>query len=377
MRILYDHQTFMYQSIGGISQYFTQLMISISSYATPVLSLDNTKNEYAKDIAKFSIVPLKIEHGTSRIKRIADRILGINPRKKNSEMSLSALIQGKYDIFHPTAYDPYCLTIPKRAPMVITFHDCIQENFPEFFSPDDNMTVCKRAYISKADAIICISKYTKSQFLKYFEYDEKKIFIVPHGIDHGFYNNAGRNGENYLNKYGKYLLFVGGRQGYKNWLFWLRAVAPIILKNEHTNILCTGRCFTTQEKNLIVELGLKDRVFSVSLSRYEMPAVYGGARCFFYPSLEEGFGLPTLEAMASGCPVALSDIPVMREVAGESALFFEPKNSRAIAETCENLLSDDELCARLKKAGLEHSLNFNWQRTAKMTMSVYEQVIGL
>lgn len=376
VRVLYDHQTFMYQSIGGISQYFAHLMNNLPPGITPLLSLDNTKNESALDLERFATKPFRTTGQRSKIQRLINRVKGRDLRKINTANSLDAIRNVEYDIFHPTAYDPYCLVVPRKSPMVISFYDCIHERLPEYFSPSDNMTASKRLYLQQADAVICISHYTKTEMVKYFDFDESRIHVVHLGVDFELFRNAQDEGLANKNQYGRYVLFVGGRSGYKNWTYWLRALERPMRRYPDIAIVCTGRQFSAEENALIGSLGLEGRVYQCSASASQLPGLYGGALGFFFPSLEEGFGLPTLEALAAGCPAALSDIPVMREIAGDAAIYFGPKDAKSIESVFELFASDDRGLVDLTRKGKERAGLFSWERTAGKTAQIYEKVLG-
>jgi len=376
MRVLYDHQTFMYQSIGGISQYFSHLMNNLPQEFTPVLSLDNTKNESAVDLERFATRPFRKAGKRSRVQRLIDKARGIDLKKLNTDNSLNAIKDVAHDIFHPTSFDPYCLSAPKRAPMVITFYDCIHERLPEHFSPADNMTASKKLYLQHADAVICISHYTRTELFKYFEFDETRTHVVHLGVDCNLFRNAREEGLPNTEKFGRYMLFVGGRSGYKNWIYWLRALERPMKRHPDISIVCTGRQFSSEEKALIGSLGLEGRVHQHSVAADQLPGLYGGALGFFFPSMDEGFGLPTLEALAAGCPTALSDIPVMREIAGDSAVYFGPKDAKSIELAFELFAGKDRALVELSRKGKERAASFSWEKTARETANVYERVLG-
>jgi glycosyltransferase involved in cell wall biosynthesis len=105
------------------------------------------------------------------------------------------------------------------------------------------------------------------------------------------------------------------------------------------------------------------------IPREELLQLYARAQAFVYPSTFEGFGMPVLEAMAAGIPVACSDIPPLHEVAGETALFFDPLNDAAIAAALDRIVADTELRAKLEKAGPERARAFTWERAARETLA--------
>jgi glycosyltransferase involved in cell wall biosynthesis len=110
------------------------------------------------------------------------------------------------------------------------------------------------------------------------------------------------------------------------------------------------------------------------VSDSQLAALYRRAEAFVHVSLYEGFGLPVLEAMASGCPVIASDIPQHREVAADAALFVDPTEVEAIAGALETLTSDNEKTGELRQLGLRRAAEFTWTRCATRTISVYQRV---
>jgi glycosyltransferase involved in cell wall biosynthesis len=130
------------------------------------------------------------------------------------------------------------------------------------------------------------------------------------------------------------------------------------------------RGFSTEAlEALIAESGVKDSVRLTGwIPRDELLQLYARAQAFVYPSTFEGFGMPVLEAMAAGIPVACSDIPPLREVAGEAALFFDPTDEDAIAIALDRIVNDAPLRAQLEKSGPERARNFTWERAARETL---------
>jgi glycosyltransferase involved in cell wall biosynthesis len=129
----------------------------------------------------------------------------------------------------------------------------------------------------------------------------------------------------------------------------------------------------------LAELGLDDGtqvVFPGYVSTEDLPALYAGAACFVFPSLYEGFGLPVLEAMASGAPVVCSNASSLPEMAGDAALMVDPSNTAGFASAIERVLADGDLRSQLCARGLRRSAQFTWERTARQTMEVYASVLS-
>jgi glycosyltransferase involved in cell wall biosynthesis len=123
------------------------------------------------------------------------------------------------------------------------------------------------------------------------------------------------------------------------------------------------------------ELGLEDQViFPGYVADEELPALYGAAEVFVFPSLFEGFGLPVLEAMACGAPVVCSNATSLPEVAGDAALMVSPQDTAGLATAIQRVLADAELRAKLASLGMAQARRFTWEETARQTLAVYQQV---
>ena len=113
------------------------------------------------------------------------------------------------------------------------------------------------------------------------------------------------------------------------------------------------------------------------VSDHELTGLYKSAKAFVFPSLAEGFGLPGLEAMAAGCPVVCSDIPVFHEIYGDAAIYFDPNNARDIAEKINNVFhSNDTYHHSMVERGKEHAKKFSWRKMAQETLEVYKEIIS-
>jgi glycosyltransferase involved in cell wall biosynthesis len=124
---------------------------------------------------------------------------------------------------------------------------------------------------------------------------------------------------------------------------------------------------------MIEDYGVKDSIEVTGwIPREDLYRLYAGAHAFIYPSTFEGFGMPVLEALAAGIPVACSDIPPLREVADEAALFFDPVDEPAIAAALERIMSDEPLRQKLAAAGPERARAFTWQRSARQTLETLQ-----
>jgi alpha-1,3-rhamnosyl/mannosyltransferase len=171
----------------------------------------------------------------------------------------------------------------------------------------------------------------------------------------------------------RYLLYVGSNKPHKNLPALVDAYARL---GDTPPLLLAG----TQDPRYpqvgrrVEQLGLENRVRILgAIPEEDLPALYGNALALVFPSLYEGFGLPPLEAMACGAPVACSDIPSLREAAGQAALWFDPSSPDSIASALEKILDDQELRAALRASGLRRAAELTWDLAAQKTLDVFRE----
>jgi glycosyltransferase involved in cell wall biosynthesis len=173
------------------------------------------------------------------------------------------------------------------------------------------------------------------------------------------------------------VLSPSAKRPHKNLPRLLRAVAAI--PAERRPVLVVPGYPTPHEtelRELAGELGIVEQVrLPAWLSEVDLEGLYRAAACVVFPSLYEGFGLPVLEAMARGVPVACSSRSSLPEVAGDAALLFDPEDVDAIRSATERLLTDAELADGLRAAGRERAAGFTWERTAELTVASYRRAL--
>ncbi|MGH9802588.1 MAG: glycosyltransferase family 4 protein, partial [Blastocatellia bacterium] len=177
-----------------------------------------------------------------------------------------------------------------------------------------------------------------------------------------------------------YLLYVGTIEPRKNLLTLIRAYDELLRTTDHHPqlALCGGKGWLYEEVfKLIAELKLTDQVrFTGYVADEDLPALYSAAEAFVYPSLYEGFGLPPLEAMACGTPAITSNVSSLPEVVGQAGLIHDPNDWQALAAHIARLLGDKAAREHFKQAGIEQAARFSWDRAARETQSVYDEVVG-
>ncbi len=229
----------------------------------------------------------------------------------------------------------------------------------------------KAECIARADRILTISNKTREDLRELFDVASDKIDVVPLAID----PDPFRNGAAPARPERPFFLQVGGRQKHKNFDRLLKAFA-LFSRRDAMDLVCAGEVWEPEEVDQIQRLGLTDRVRLVRKpSTQELIGLYRTAEALIYPSLYEGFGLPPLEAMAAGTPVAASWGGSIPEVVGEAARLFDPTAVESIADALE-ALREPRVLSALRAAGDRRVKLFTWDRTADETIAVYQRLLA-
>jgi glycosyltransferase involved in cell wall biosynthesis len=173
-----------------------------------------------------------------------------------------------------------------------------------------------------------------------------------------------------------YVLYVGRRGLYKNFRVLLQAFAGLSHRRRDLHLVCVGGGpFLDGERQHITSLGVERHVVRVDLDDAQLGAAYREATCFVFPSKIEGFGLPVLEALASGCPTLLADIPIFREIGADAALYFSPDDVGSLLDLLERASADRDLRRRLAADGQLRSRQFTWEQTARRSLRLYRTLL--
>lgn len=356
MKILYDYQAFI-QRYGGVSRYAVELIRHLSRDVNPILPKILSDNIYMREVGLRSFSFYKNNH--SSLKYDIYKALNI-------QQSLCTLHRGKFDIFHPLFVNPYFIGHTKK-PVVITMHDLNHDKFPDLLPKTDIVMAKEKKVCDRADAIIAISQETKLDLMKFHNVPEEKITVVYHGMNQDLIVNQQKR----LHP-NPYLLYIGGRNAYKNFETFLKGFS--MLKSE-IDLVCTGAPFSEKEKHLMMELGIKDRVFQRFVSDDELSNLYCHAEAFVYPSLGEGFGFPILEAYRCSCPCIVSDLLCFHEVAGDAACYFDKNSPDDMAYVIDKTLSDSSKLKSMKEKGISQLRKFTWEKCARETEHVYKMLL--
>ncbi len=270
-----------------------------------------------------------------------------------------------------------------RFRRVVTVHDLIYARFPEAHSGirDRGMRVLVPLAVRRSDRVIVDSESTRRDLFELLGTSPDRIDVVPLGM--GSPRRREPLPEAELRERldlgdRRVALSLSAKRPHKNLVALLGALARM---EESSRPVLVLPGYTTWHEAELREraeaLGVASDVrFLGWLSGEELEGLWSLAEMFVYPSLYEGFGLPVLEAMARGVPVACSNVSSLPEVAGEAALLFDPRDEAAIAASISRLLSDRGEAERLRAAGLGRAREFSWERTARLTLDSYRRALG-
>jgi glycosyltransferase involved in cell wall biosynthesis len=234
----------------------------------------------------------------------------------------------------------------------------------------------------KAKRIITSSHWTKSDLLKSLHLSEEKIEVIYLGVDPKFQATPEKNKRDYIKKkyriQRKYLLYVGNFLPHKNVKSLIAAynLLPENIRGEYSLVLGGRR--PKGFRRDIEQSGLSDSqsiIYCGYIADEDLPALYSGAELFVFPSLYEGFGLPPLEAMACGCPVASSNTSSMPEVLGDAALFFNPNLTEEMSMAIRQMLEDEHLRNSFCQKGLGRARLFTSEKMAERMLAIFDSVI--
>jgi glycosyltransferase involved in cell wall biosynthesis len=368
MKVLYDHQSFTGVPYGGVSRYFFELMRSFAKWSDIEfeLSLRLSNNEYL-DQASFSR-HLRYR-GLAQV-RNAHRVASV----LNRLYSLRRIKAGKFDIFHPTYYHRYFLDAIGNKPFVLTFHDATSERYGELYPEvGEGLYELKKQLMRRASCIISVSEFSKQEIMRFFPIEPEKIKVIHLGTTLG--EMAPEASKLPTPLAAPYLLYVGKRELYKNFDGFFRAIQSVMQRHPDLHLICAGGgSFNREEQRMIYASKFTSRVHYRPATDAGLLALYQHARAFVFPSLNEGFGIPVLEAFSGGCPAVLSNRSSLPEVGGDAALYFDPEDDDSIADTVERIVSDDALNAELRRKGIERLLHFSCDKTARQTVEVYQSL---
>jgi len=329
--------------------------------------------------------PADAEH----VRRMAPNFTAVAEKAKpyslREQIALPArLLSARVDLFHAPHY-----VLPPLVPCrsIVTIHDCIHLMFPQYL-PNRLAYVYARASLAAAAArairILTVSETSKSDILRYCNVPADRIIVIPNAIDDRLATaplaeDIQRVRERYQLD-GPFALYVGNIKPHKNLERLIEAFHLVRREGfEGLKLLIIGDQISKfpRLRRAVDRYKLHKHVrFLGFVGDDTLSALYRLATVFVFPSLYEGFGLPPLEAMASGTPVVTSNVSSLPEVVGDAAVLIDPYSAKSIADGIQRVLVDPDLRATLRMRGLERARSFSWEASVRRTLDVYREVAG-
>lgn len=365
-----------------------------------LLEIDES-NDYLffidSETADVDDIPARVKKITAKTDFSSVKAAAADGRRSVGDLwSMSReVLKHKVDVFFfPAVYSYF--PVFNRTKVLLTLHDVIADHHPKLIFPNARSKffwkLKQNIAIRQADLVATVSEYSKKEIIDYFRLPESRLRIISEAARPVFKVLPTNNGfVSTLARYGlvpgeKFLLYVGGISPHKNINRLIDAFKRI---EDHDSdnglkLLLVGDYkddpfFSAypQLKSQVNELGLNDKVsFTGFIPDDDLAYLYNAATLLVFPSLEEGFGLPAIEAMACGTPVAASRTGSLPEILGPAGRFFDPMNVDDVTRVLREILADEPLRQRMKGDGLKRSESFRWKRAAEDTLAIFEELVS-
>ncbi len=287
------------------------------------------------------------------------------------------------DLYHSGYYQmPYRLPVPA----LLTMHDLIPILMPDYSSPPARQLfrLLVRLALRAVQHVLTGSHATQRDLIAHFAIPAERITVVPHAADPLFRPQPSAAVNRLRRKYDlpeRFALYVGSNKPHKNLTRLVEAWPAVRAASPHTTLVVAGvwdpRHGEPRQRAQALGLGPAHIRWLGAMPGDDLPPLYSAATLFVFPSLYEGFGLPVIEAMACGIPVACSDVSSLPEVAGTAALLFDPTDTAAIAAALIRLFEDVTLRAEYARFGIEQAGRFSWGKAARETLALYRSTLGV
>tara|TARA_B100000686_G_scaffold348727_1_gene440484 strand:+ start:179 stop:1273 length:1095 start_codon:yes stop_codon:yes gene_type:complete len=360
MKIAFDHTIFLIQKYGGVSRYFCEVFNNLKKkHQTKILSpfyQNNFLKDYNLDVLKLK----KINY----IPKYSTKLLNYS----NLLINTSYLKIWKPDVIHKTYYNDYKYSFIK-AKKILNVWDLSHEIYHDMYNKPKNWRP-KRSALETADHVICSSRKTQKDLINFYEFDIKKTSVVYQSAPNLTTNNT------LLRAKKKNLLFVGSRKKYKNFDKLLEAFSlnPQILND--FKLICFGEEKLSKEENYLLEKFNLDNsnIIFESGNDKKLSELYSNSTALIYPSKNEGFGFPPLEAMSYGCPVISSNNEAILEATSLNEFSFNPDDPKDILNKIEKVIYSDETIEKLMNYGLIQVKKFSVENTFNALNDIYHKI---
>lgn len=288
-------------------------------------------------------------------------------------------ILGYVDVLHSTTF---CAPRDHFGKLIVTIYDVSFLTLPDCHI-EANRIHCLNGTLDAvkyADRIIAISNHGKTELIKYFNVDPNKIVVTHLAAKDIFFHRGTDEQDRVLEKYNiprNYIFTVGSFEPRKNIGTLVRAYMnlPGSIKKHHSLVIAGGKGWLNTDIDALIASQDPSTIRRIGyVDEKDLPGLYSAAAVFVYPSLYEGFGLPILEAMSCGAPVITSNTSSMPEISGDAALFFDPTDAQQLTTLLREVLENESLRKELSRKGMERAGHFSWEKTARETLKIYEEL---
>ena len=355
--IRFSHDVFGAQRVGGVSRYVVELHQAMLRRGMDSRILAGFhQNEYLPGCPR--VVGKLVRRG--RVRRIM---------RQGNELLNQLLGGGSGTVFHRSFHG--ALRHPRCRLRATTVYDMIPELFPDPNDPNPASSRAKRMDCEEADLVCAISETTCQDLLRLWSIPPERVVVTHLGVSRLTPSNR-----EWLRDFGPYVVHVGRRGSYKNFLSLLPAIART-MRGTQVRFLCFGGGPpVAEETRRIRELGIEKIVHFVGGSDADLAACYQQAIGHVTASLYEGFGLTPIEAMLYGCPVSCTNRGSLPEVVGAAAHIFDPDSDGAMDDAIRWLLEGKTAHDKMIARGFDRAALFDWDRTAEHTLDAYAQTIA-
>ncbi|EKD47257.1 MAG: glycosyl transferase, group 1 [uncultured bacterium] len=354
---------------GGLGRYVSELV-------THLQKIDQ-RNQYILFLKKENFHECKITN-----KNFSKQLIDIPWYSIEEQRKMPGIIaRSKIDFMH---YPHWNIPVFSKVPFVVTIHDLIMLELPHSshastrhplvygFKHAGFRIVLENA-IHRSKHILTVSNYTKSKILEHFGVKTNKITVIPNGVIPP--REARSVSLTALGVYQPYFLYVGNAYPHKNIEMMMHAFSQFHENHPYAQLVIAGRrdFFSKRLEKEADELGLNsENVRFIDLpTDEELAALYKNASLFVFPSRIEGFGIPPLEAMSYGTPVAAANTSSIPEILKNAAQYFDPDDIEALVELMRQAADEPDRFTNLVKEGERLAESYTWHKTAKMTLEVY------
>lgn len=363
-----------------------------------LLKIDET-NEYLffidNDTEESETIPARVRKivANTKISQLEAASAESSRSLKDLWAMSRSVLNHKLDLFFfPAVYSYF--PIFNRTKIIVTLHDVIADHHPELIFPNAKSKyfwkLKQNIAMRQADLITTVSEYSKQQIMDYFKLSKSRLRIISEGARPIFkvLEQTQKTNET-LYRYGlktdeRFLLYVGGISPHKNLATLIDAFKKISSNQPDVKLVLVGdykddpffSAYPSLKKQ-VNELNLENKViFTGFISDEDLAELYNTSQLLVFPSFEEGFGLPAIEAMSCGTPVAASNCSSLPEVLGEAGRFFDPRNAENMADVIGSILGNNKERKLMRKQGLERAEQFMWKKAAEDTLVIFNELVG-